>query len=353
MSIDAKLVKRLPATLETEAFELDLHLQAEAGITVLFGSSGSGKTLTLNCLAGFVRPDAGRVVVNSKVFFDSAAKVNVPPERRRCGYLFQDHALFPHMSVRDNLLFAASGQRNRVAELLEAFELTGLATRKPAQLSGGQKQRAALARILVSEPRLLLLDEPTRGLDLRLRENFYGLLRQTREQLQAPIVLVTHQLEECFRLGDFLCFMDGGRILQAGARDLVFAKPASIEVARGFGIYNLLPAEVTAFDRSRNISVLRVLGREIVCSYLPEYPLGERGFLCIRESNVAVAANDAEGEMNRLTLTVVDHDMSPQGVRVQCQNQFSVTMSEAQWQQLRGRNHLQVILPAPAVHFIQ
>jgi molybdate transport system ATP-binding protein len=353
MGIDARLVKRLPATSETEAFELDIHLKADKGITVLFGSSGSGKTLTLNCVAGFVRPDTGRIVVNDEVFFDAAAGINLPPQRRRCGYIFQDHALFPHMSVRDNLLFASPGRHGRVQELLEAFELTGLATRKPAQLSGGQRQRAALARIMVNEPRLLLLDEPTRGLDLRLRESFYQLLGQTRKQLQVPIVLVTHQLEECIRLGDVLCFMDGGRILQAGARDFVLARPASVEVARGFGIYNLLPAEIMALDSQKNTSVLRVLGQDIVGSYLPEHFPGERGVLCVRESDIAVTTNDTQEKVNQLTLTVVGHEPSTYGIRVQCQNQFFVTMSGAQWEELRRSEHLRVILPPFAVHFLK
>jgi molybdate transport system ATP-binding protein len=349
MGINARLIKRLPATRETAAFELNIHLKADIGITVLFGSSGSGKTLTLNCLAGFVRPDKGRILVSDELYFDAAANVNRSPQQRRCGYIFQDHALFPHMSVRDNLLFAAPDNHRRVSELLEAFELKSLAARKPAQLSGGQKQRAALARIMVSEPRLLLLDEPTRGLDIRLRETFYELLKQTRQRLQIPIILVTHQIDECLQLGDSICLMDGGRILQAGARDAVLAKPASVEIARSFGIYSLLPAEVTALDPSRNTSVLRVAGQEILGPCLPEHLIGDRGFLCIRESDVTVAA---EQKLNRLTLAIVGSGPSSHGVRVQCEGEFFVTVSQAQWEQIRNSEHLHVILPLAAVHFI-
>ena len=349
MGIDARIVKRLPATRATAAFELNIHLRADAGITVLFGSSGSGKTLTLNCLAGFVRPDEGRIVVNDELYFDAAAKVNRSPQRRHCGYIFQDHALFPHMSIRDNLLFAAPDNDRRINELLEAFDLTSLAARKPAQLSGGQKQRAALARIMISEPRLLLLDEPTRGLDIQLRESFYELLRQTPERLQIPIVLVTHQIDECLRLGDSICFVENGRISQAGSRDAVLAKPASVEIARSFGIYNLLPAEIVALDPRSNASVLHIAGQEILGPPLPEQRSGDRGFLCIRESDVAVAA---QGETNRLTLGIVGSNASPHGIRVQCDSQFCITVSQAQWEQLRGSVHLEVVLPPAAVHFI-
>ena len=349
MGIDARLIKRLPATRETAAFELDIHLKADIGITVLFGSSGSGKTLTLNCLAGFVRPDQGRILVHNELYFDAAANVNRSPQHRRCGYIFQDHALFPHLSVRDNLLFAAPDNHHRVSELLEAFELTSLATRKPAQLSGGQRQRAALARIMVSEPRLLLLDEPTRGLDIRLRESFYDLLKQMRQQLRIPVILVTHQIDECLQVGDSICVMDNGRILQAGARDTVLAKPASVEIARSLGIYNLLPAEIIAIDPRRKASVLRVAGQEILAPYLPEHRIGDRGFLCIRESDVTVAA---EQKLNRLTLMVVGSGPSSYGVRVQCEDEFFVMVSEAQWEQLHHSEHLHVILPPAAVHFI-
>jgi len=206
--IDARLLKRLPADRNGQEFKLDVHLQAEPGITALFGPSGAGKSLTLNCIAGFARPDAGRILVDDHIYFDDAAGVHLAPQRRRCGYIFQDHALFPHMTVRENLRFAVSSsatkgssglnRRRRINELLEAFELTELASRKPTQLSGGQKQRAALARILVSEPRVLLLDEPTRGLDARLRDSFYQLLKETRDRLRASIVLITHDTQECF-----------------------------------------------------------------------------------------------------------------------------------------------------------
>ncbi|MBV9266462.1 MAG: ATP-binding cassette domain-containing protein, partial [Acidobacteriaceae bacterium] len=261
MTIDARIAKHLPPTSDSPAFDLDIHLQAPAAITVLFGPSGSGKTLTLNCVAGFTKPDHGRILINDRLLFDHATNVHVPPQARRCGYLFQDHALFPHMSVRENLLFAARvsrtgkrgmAQRRLVNELLDAFELGELAGRRPAQLSGGQKQRAALARILVTEPEAVLLDEPARGLDARLKQSFFQVLRDMRERLNCPMLLVTHDLDECFELAEYVCLLDRGQFLQAGRRQEVLSRPSSAEAARLLGIYSIVPGEIRALDPSRD-----------------------------------------------------------------------------------------------------
>ena len=361
-AIDARLVKRFPAERDSEAFALDIHLRAGAGITVLLGPSGAGKSLTLNCLAGFARPDDGRILINDEIYFDAAAKVYVSPQRRRCGYIFQDHALFPHMSVRENLAFAAAaapreanrglGRRRRINELLELFELTELAARRPAQLSGGQKQRAALARILVSEPRVLLLDEPTRGLDARLRAAFYDILQKTRERLNIPVLLVTHDLEECFELADSVCLMDRGRFLQSGSRDAIFARPANIDVARSLGIYNIIPASISALDPSRNTSRLEVLGHEVEGPYLPGHLIGDHGVLCVREAEIRVRPIETRAAQNRLTLRVIRAIASSRGLRIAFEHEIFANVTEAEWEQLRASDRLSLEIPGSAVYFI-
>lgn len=294
LSLDARVVKHLPATRNTPAFTLDVHLQAEKGVTAILGPSGSGKSLALNCIGGFVRPDEGRILLDGRIYFDAGSSVHVPPRLRRCGYIFQDHALFPHMTVRENLQFAAGlarrgektslNQHRQIVELLDTFELGDLAGRRAAQLSGGQKQRAALARILLSEPRVLLLDEPSRGLDARLRENFYQVLLETRQRLDVPVLLVTHELDECFQLADHICVMEEGRILSAGSASEFLSRPPSVASARALGIFNLLPAEILALDPGRNRSTLRVLDQTIETHYLPGHLRGDRGFVCLRQS---------------------------------------------------------------------
>ncbi|MGH9639871.1 MAG: ABC transporter ATP-binding protein [Bryobacteraceae bacterium] len=357
--IDARLVKRFFAGPESESFELNVHLQAEAGITVLFGASGAGKSLTLNCVAGFARPDEGRILVGGDLYFDASAGVHLSPQRRRCGYIFQDHALFPHMSVRENLRFAATAagrnrlrglqRHRRINELLEIFQLSELAARRPAQLSGGQQQRAALARILVADPRALLLDEPVRGLDLHLRQAFYDVLRDTRERLKVPILLVTHDLEECFELADSICVIHRGRFLQCGPREQVLSRPVSAEAARTLGAFNILPAEIAALDPARNSSKLRVFGREIEGPYLPAHLIGDQGFLCVRESEIHISQCK---HGNGMALSLLAAQPSSRGVRLRLEHDVYATISAAGYESVRGAACLEVDIPPSAIWFV-
>ncbi len=360
IKIDARLIKRLPAIGETKAFELNIHLKSDSPTTVLWGASGAGKSLALNCLAGFSTPDEGRILVNDELYFDAVTGVDLRPRYRRCGYMFQDHALFPHMTVRENLKFAAASARNssrldkhrRMNDLLEAFELNDLAARKPAQLSGGEKQRAALARMLVGDPHLLLLDEPTRGLDARLRHAFYEVLHTTRERSQAPIVLVTHDLEECMQLGDYVCLMEDGRFVQSGPREQVFARPANLEVARALGIYNLLPAKVSALDPSRDICTLDVAGSPIQGPYLKGRLIGDQGYLCVRQTESRLLPNIGRREANEVLLRTTGTIPSAQGIKVLLEHDAAATVSGADYEHLRGENILKLAIPASAVYFI-
>jgi ABC-type Fe3+/spermidine/putrescine transport system ATPase subunit len=289
--------------------------------------------------------------------------VHLSPQDRRCGYIFQDHALFPHMTVRENLRFAATSVRSkkmsglsghrRISELLEAFELGELAGRKPGQLSGGQRQRAALARILVSDPQLLLLDEPTRGLDARLRQSFYEVLRQTHARLQVPVMLVTHDLEECFELADSVCLIDNGRLLQSGPTASVFARPATTDIARLIGAYNIVPVVIEALDPGRNQSRLRVFENEIAGPYLPGHLIGDRGFLCIRQSEMKVHPPGTPAALNQMPLRLLATSWSSQGVRLAFEHDISVTVSDAQYDLLGGNQVLNVEVPASAIYFLE
>jgi molybdate transport system ATP-binding protein len=204
---------------------LDLSLQIEAGaITVLTGPSGAGKTTLLRLIAGLVKPQAGRITCGNDVWVDTQKSIFLPPQQRKTGLVFQDYALFPHLTVRQNLAFALKKGENpaRVDELLQEVELTQLANQKPHQLSGGQKQRVALARALVLQPRLLLLDEPLSALDRSMRHRLQGYLLSLQQRYQLTVVLVTHDLAEIFRLGNHIVELDEGKIVRQGAPAQVF-----------------------------------------------------------------------------------------------------------------------------------
>jgi len=220
--LQAAITKRFPAGAESAGFTLNVEFEARPGVTALYGPSGSGKTLTLDTIAGFIAPDSGRILLNDRILFDSGAQVHLPPRDRQCGYVFQNHALFPHMTVRNNLAFAASRlprleRHRRIAELLDRFRIADLAGRAPHELSGGQKQRASIARSLIAKPQVLLLDEPANGLDATLRADLHSLIREIRQSLAIPILLVTHNPEECFALADQVLIYDGGVIMHRAA----------------------------------------------------------------------------------------------------------------------------------------
>lgn len=296
--IEARLRKSFAAARDSAPFILDIHLSAARRTTVLFGPRGAGKTLTLDSIAGFVRPDEGRILAGGELLFDAGARVFLAPRQRRCGYVFQGETLFPHMTVRENLAFAAERlprleRRRRVAEMLDLFRLEEVSGRRPHQLSGGQKLSCSIARALIAGPRLLLLDEPARGLDPQLRAEFYATLARMRSRFDTQILMVTHDLEESLELGDEMVVLHAGRIVQSGPPISVLKRPASTLVARLLGRGNLLTAEILALDPARNMSRLRCQTAEsestfeIQSTYYPGHLLGDRLNLYILPDELA------------------------------------------------------------------
>lgn len=298
--IDAHIRKVFPGTGGSAPFELNIHLKSDSEITVLFGPSGAGKSLSLDCIAGFARPDEGRILVDDRLLFDADAGVSLPARERGCGCVFQSESLFPHMSLFENLWFAAGRfpRRDRQAKvhgMLERFHLEELGPRRPHELSGGQRQRGAIARAILSQPSLLLLDEPTRGLDAALRQDFYSVLREARSAFDIPVVIVTHDIEEALELGVSMHVLVGGRIAQVGAPREILEAPATAAVARLMGCYNILRAEVLALDPASNRSRLQISAGEetrfeILGHYLPGLLLGAKVLLAVREDEIEFGA---------------------------------------------------------------
>ena len=322
--IQASLVKSFPAVRDSAAFTLDVTFQAQQGVTALFGPSGAGKTLILDCLAGLVLPDRGRVLLNDVLLFDAEARVNRSPQERRCGYVLQNYALFPHMSVRENLMFAAQSSKRvqregAVNEMLDRFRLQDVGGRRPHQLSGGQRQRCSLARSLVAVPRMLLLDEPARGLDAPLRAELYNIVRQIRADFDIPILLVTHDLEECFELATEMFIFRDGRIVQRGAPAAVCSKPASLETARLLGIYNILPAEIRSLDPARKRSVLRLAGEhDLEAQYYAGHLNGDRVHVLVTPRQLrAEPRSSGTIKMNSIPVDLERALDTPDGVRLE------------------------------------
>ncbi|MFN8639010.1 MAG: ABC transporter ATP-binding protein [Dehalococcoidia bacterium] len=231
--------------LRLGAFALDARFAAEDEAVVLFGHSGSGKSLTLATIAGLRRPDEGCIAIDERVLFDSARGVDVPPQHRGMGYVVQHLALFPHLSVADNIAYGLgaldrAARTARVRTLLDLFGLGGFEARRPAQLSGGQQQRVALARALARPTAALLLDEPFSALDEALRRDLRVELARLRAEHGIPLVFVTHDLREAYLLGDRIAVLDSGAILQCAPRAEVFERPSSRRVAELTGVTNIL-----------------------------------------------------------------------------------------------------------------
>jgi len=238
-----EITKRLPG------FTLDVAWTAGDGVAVLFGPSGAGKTLTLQCLAGLVHPDAGRIAVDDRVLFDAVAGVNLPPQQRRVGYVFQGYALFPHLTVAENVGFGLRDRPRavrdtRVADVIARLDLGGLERRQPSELSGGQRQRVALGRALAIDPALLLLDEPLSALDAPLRRALRDELRSILSGWGTAAVVVTHDFTEAYRLADRIIVYESGRVIQAAPRAELLWQPASEAVARVMGLRNVLHGTV-------------------------------------------------------------------------------------------------------------
>ena len=235
------------ARLVLGAFRYEASFQAADEIVVLFGHSGAGKSITLQAVAGLQRPADGRIVVGGDVVFDSVKGTDLPPQQRNVGYVVQELALFPHMSVAENVAFGVARgveRKGRVRELLELLHIDELAERRPGTLSGGQRQRVALARALARDAKVLLLDEPFSALDDALRVTLRRELLRLRRELGLTIVFVTHDLREAHLLADRLAVFDAGRILQFGPREDVFKRPANRRVAQLTGTANIFRARV-------------------------------------------------------------------------------------------------------------
>jgi molybdate transport system ATP-binding protein len=262
---DSNLRVRVRRNLKSQscAFKLDVDFIVPNGITILFGPSGAGKTTLLDCIAGLGNPEEGAVVAGSRILFDSEKAINLPATQRKVGYVFQDLALFPHLTVEGNVGYGLGGlatqeRKERIANTLESLGIAHLRKRRPEELSGGERQRVALARALVTLPSVLLLDEPLAALDLPVRMKIADDLRRSIQALKIPVLYVTHSRDEVFMLGERMIILEQGRIIAEGSPHQVMSAPRSETVAQLAGFENVFDAQVSSIHEERGTMTCRV-----------------------------------------------------------------------------------------------
>jgi putative spermidine/putrescine transport system ATP-binding protein len=325
------LTKRFGELTAVDDVSLDI---AEGELVSLLGPSGCGKTTTLRSIAGFVQPDAGTIL------FDGVDITSLAPERRNIGMVFQNYALFPHMTVRENLRFGLEMRRigkqemaERIGKVLDIVQLAGLEDRYPRQLSGGQQQRVALARGLVIEPRVLLLDEPLANLDAKLREEMRFFIRSLQKRVGITTVYVTHDQAEAMVISDRIVVMFDGRIRQVGDATEIYARPASREVADFIGLSNFIEGSVKAHTGIDRYTVGTPLG-DVSCRSALVLTVGNPATVVVRPESIAIRHEPpADADINGIAGRVRDRFYlgNIAGYRVVCADGTVIQAQEEPW----------------------
>ena len=291
--LELALSKTLPE------FKLQAAINLDREIKAILGPSGCGKTMTLKCIAGLITPDQGNIRLNQQILFDSEQGINLPARQRNIGFLFQNYALFPHLTVLDNIAFGirslpADERQARVEDLLPRMRLEGLGRRFPAELSGGQQQRVALARALAAVPQIALLDNLFSALDTIVKQRLSEELMEIQEYYRVHVLFVTHNLAEAYRLSSKMAIYDAGTVLQWGDRPSIIERPVSKQVAHLTGMENICSARISQIQGSR--LQITVAGSNLTLSTenLAELALDQTRAVAIRPEYVRLAANEGE-----------------------------------------------------------
>jgi molybdate transport system ATP-binding protein len=302
-TLSARIRKNVSSS--ESSFSLDVDFNAAPGFSILFGPSGSGKTTLLDCVAGLTTPTAGRIAVGERVLFDADSRIHVPVAKRGVGYVLQDLALFPHLTVEQNTEYGLPhlprpARLERARALLRDFGIEHLRQRRPAEISGGERQRAALARTLVTDPRALLLDEPLAALDAATKSKILDDLRRWNQAHRIPILYVTHSREEVLALGERVLVMERGRIVAQGTPHQVLSAPLQETVAQLAGFENIFDASVWLVHEDRGTMTCRLPGHPEGTFVLLETPLvraepGSRLRVGIRAGDILLALHQPTG----------------------------------------------------------
>ena len=269
------------------SFLLDVDCQLEKQVTAFLGVSGSGKSTLLNCISGILTPDKGEITFGEEVLYASASKINLPPEKRRFGYVFQEGYLFPHLTVAQNIRYGQPKPR-KSSDAIDVLEIGAFLQRYPRELSGGQRQRVAIARALAMEPRMLLMDEPLASLDNALKERIIPYLHHVKDAFDIPILYITHAFSEAMALADEAFLIANGAIIASGEPHGLLTAPSAMPIAQLTGVENILFLPVTLPDKAKGLTSLEIGDQSLVIPY-SEAEVGETVPVAIRAEDIIIS----------------------------------------------------------------
>jgi molybdate transport system ATP-binding protein len=350
-------------------FSLDVEFGAAPGFTILFGPSGSGKTTLLDCVAGLAVPDVGRIMVGERVFFDASDSVDLPIAKRRVGYVLQDLALFPHLTVKQNVEYGLAhlprpDREKKAAFMMREFRIEHLAQQRPGKISGGERQRVALARVLVTDPRVLLLDEPLAALDASTKSRILDDLRRWNREHRVPILYVTHSRDEVLALGERVLVIEQGSIIAQGYPHEVLSAPLQESVAQLAGFENIFDAMVESVHEDRGTMMCRLSSGGASRSVPLETPLiraqpGSRLRIGIRAGDILLAIAKPEGLSARNVIagsmaSIERRDMIV-AARVDCGVEMNVhlTLAARDALQLETGREVWLVIKTHSCHLMQ
>jgi len=334
--LEARIKKQLGSG-NGHTLTVDVTVRAGSGVTVLFGSSGAGKTSILRAIAGIITPEQGRITLGGKVYFDSDAGISLPMQERKIGFVFQDHALFPHLTAEQNVLYGARAgsrhsARERVRDLLQTLGIQKTAPRYPRELSGGEQQRVALARALATDPLIMLLDEPLSAVDVATRSRLLEEISAIQHRSGIPFLYVTHNHSEAVRLGNTMIVIDEGKVVQEGSPLEIFNAPRTAPVARVVGAENVFGGRILRHQPEDGMTEIDITSCLIEAPY-NNLPVGSHVTIGIRSDDIIVSRERLTQTSARNVLPgVIKHilrDFDRVELVVSCGVDFKVNVTQA------------------------
>jgi len=340
-------------------FSLEISFKTNGDYLGVLGASGSGKSMTLKCIAGVETPDEGIIVLNGKVLFDSKKKINLKPQDRKVGYLFQNYALFPHMTVEENigLALAKKEKEHKVCEMIEAFHLQGLEKKYPNQISGGQQQRAALARCIVYKPEILMLDEPFSALDSYLKDQLQDGVLELLKLYDGEVLMVSHCMNEVYRFCKKLAIIDKGKSVLLGDTKEVFKQPKLYSAARLTGCKNISRCEVVSSNRVYAVDWDIILETEKVIDRNTKYiGIHTHDFQVIDASKAKAEKNIVKCRVKKVVEDVFKYNIFLQNKESRKKNDNSdilFKVSKEEWNNRKDRENVYLKVPEEAILLLE